>query len=83
MQNPWIKRLLVGFARTSDRNGPAVPLLPHHYIQEQDLRVHSQQPLLALPYHVFGSSPPLQSFDFAKMLIVISKHEFSIAFLQY
>lgn len=69
MQNPWIKRLLVGFARTSDRNGPAVPLLPHHYIQEQDLRVHSQQPLLALPYHVFGSSPPLQSFDFAKMLI--------------
>eukprot|EP00250_Pteridium_aquilinum_P019700 c24539_g1_i9 orf=448-5037(-) len=69
MQNAWIKRLLVGFARTSDRNGPAVPAVPHHYIQEQDLQVHSQQPLLGLPYHIFGSSPPLQSFDFAKMLI--------------
>lgn len=69
MQNPWIKRLLVGFARTSDRNGPAVPALPHHLIEEQDLQVHSQQPLLGLPYHIFGSSPPLQSFDFAKMLI--------------
>ncbi|KAI5074596.1 hypothetical protein GOP47_0010557 [Adiantum capillus-veneris] len=69
MQNPWIKRLLVGFARTSDRNGPAVPPSPHHLIEEQDLQVHSQQPLLGLPYEIFGSSPPLQSFDFAKMLI--------------
>jgi DNA helicase INO80 len=63
----------VGFARTSDRNGPAIPLAPHPYIQEQDLRVCVQQPLLALPYHIFGSSPPLQSFDFAKMLIVMAK----------
>ncbi|MCO5566352.1 hypothetical protein L7F22_020029 [Adiantum nelumboides] len=69
MQNPWIKRLLVGFARTSDRNGPAVPPSPHRLIEEQDLQVHLQQPLFGLPYQIFGSSPPLQSFDFAKMLI--------------
>ncbi|KAH7443717.1 hypothetical protein KP509_02G047900 [Ceratopteris richardii] len=69
MHNPWVKRLLVGFARTSDRNGPALPPSPSYLIEEQDLQVHSQQPLLGLPYRIFGSSPPLQSFDFAKMLI--------------
>lgn len=68
LENPWIKRLLLGFARTSDRNGPAMPDFSHHYILEQDLKIHSQHPLLALPHHIFGSCPPLQSFDFAKML---------------
>lgn len=70
LENPEIHRLLVGFGRTSDRNGPGVPLPAHQLIQEVDVQMRVEQPLLSLPYQIFGSAPPVQSFDFAKMLTV-------------
>ncbi|KAI3779056.1 hypothetical protein L2E82_08510 [Cichorium intybus] len=37
LHNPWIKRLLLGFARTSYANGPKKPdAPPHHLIEEID-----------------------------------------------
>ncbi|XP_031280967.1 chromatin-remodeling ATPase INO80 isoform X2 [Pistacia vera] len=65
---PWIKRLLVGFARTSEFNGPRKPDSPHHLIQEIDSELSVTQPALELPYKIFGSCPPMQSFDPAKLL---------------
>lgn len=65
---PWIKRLFVGFARTSDGNGPRMPDAPHHLIQEIDSELSISQPALQLTYTIFGSSPPMQSFDPAKLL---------------
>lgn len=67
---PWIKRLFVGFARTSDCNGPSMPDAPHHLIQEIDSELPISQPALQLTYTIFGSSPPMQSFDPAKLLTV-------------
>ncbi|XP_062117836.1 chromatin-remodeling ATPase INO80 isoform X2 [Humulus lupulus] len=66
--SPWIKRLLVGFARTSEFNGPRKPNAPHHLIQEIDSELPISQPALQLTYNIFGSSPPMQSFDPAKLL---------------
>ncbi|CAA0829860.1 DNA helicase INO80 [Striga hermonthica] len=66
--NPWLKRLLVGFARTSDCNGPRNPLTTHHLIQEIDAELPVSQPALQLTYKIFGSCPPMQPFDPAKML---------------
>ncbi|KAM0051516.1 putative DNA helicase chromatin remodeling SNF2 family [Helianthus debilis subsp. tardiflorus] len=69
LHNPWIKRLLVGFARTSDSNGPRKPEgAPHHLIQEIDEELPVVQPALQLTHKIFGSCPPMQSFDPAKML---------------
>nr|ATG70771.1 INO80 [Microbiota decussata] len=68
LYHPWMKRLLLGFARTSEFNGPARPQSPHHLIQEIDSELPIQQPVLQLTNRIFGSSPPLQSFDLAKML---------------
>ncbi|EXB39079.1 DNA helicase INO80 [Morus notabilis] len=65
---PWVKRLFVGFARTSDCNGPKMPDSPHHLIQEIDSELPVSQPALQLTYTIFGSSPPMQSFDPAKLL---------------
>ncbi|PIN02504.1 SNF2 family DNA-dependent ATPase [Handroanthus impetiginosus] len=66
--NPWLKRLLIGFARTSDCNGPRKPGGPHHLIQEIDAELPVSQPALQLTYRIFGSCPPMQPFDPAKML---------------
>ncbi|OVA12937.1 SNF2-related [Macleaya cordata] len=68
LHNPWIKRLLFGFARTSECNGPREPTRPHPLIQEIDSELPVEQPILQLTYKIFGSSPPLQNFDPAKML---------------
>lgn len=70
LQDPWMKRLLVGFGRTSDYNGPSLPRAPHHLVEEQAVKIKVQEPLLSLPYRIFGSAPPVRSFDFAKMLTV-------------
>lgn len=71
LHDPWIKRLLVGFARTSDSNGPRKPdAPPHHLIQEIDKDLPVSQPALQLTHKIFGSCPPMQSFDPAKMLNV-------------
>jgi hypothetical protein len=45
-------------------------------IEESEVRARVLQPLFAVPFRIFGSAPPLQSFDFAKMLTV------RISFLQ-
>ncbi|KAK9065708.1 hypothetical protein SSX86_015109 [Deinandra increscens subsp. villosa] len=69
LHHPWIKRLLVGFARTSECNGPRKPNgPPHHLIQEIDKELPVSQPALQLTHKIFGSCPPMQSFDPAKML---------------
>ncbi|KAL6987197.1 putative DNA helicase ino80 [Sarracenia purpurea var. burkii] len=69
LHNPWAKRLLIGFARTSDCNGPRKPDgPPHRLIQEIDSELPVSQPALQLTYKIFGSCPPMQSFDPAKML---------------
>ncbi|XP_071737614.1 chromatin-remodeling ATPase INO80-like [Rutidosis leptorrhynchoides] len=69
LHDPWVKRLLVGFARTSDFNGPRKPDGPrHHLIQEIDQDLPVSQPALQLTHRIFGSCPPMQSFDPAKML---------------
>ncbi|KAJ9565383.1 hypothetical protein OSB04_001349 [Centaurea solstitialis] len=69
LHHPWIKRLLLGFARTSDCSGPRKPYAPpHHLIQEIDKELPVSQPALQLTHKIFGSCPPMQSFDPAKML---------------
>jgi len=70
LENPTVKRFLVGFARTSDSNGPAMPLPLSGPIEESEVRARLIHPLLGIPFRIFGSAPPLQSFDFAKMLTV-------------
>lgn len=67
---PWLKRLFIGFARTSEYNGPRKPDGPHPLIQEIDSELSVSQPALQLTYNIFGSSPPTQSFDPAKLLTV-------------
>ena len=70
-QNPWVKRLFVGFARTSEFNGPSKPDgPPHHLIQEIDSELPASQPALQLTHKIFGSCPPMRSFDPAKLLTV-------------
>lgn len=67
--NPWVKRLFIGFARTSEFNGPSKPdAPPHHLIQEMDSELPASQPALQLTHKIFGSCPPMQSFDPAKLL---------------
>jgi DNA helicase INO80 len=69
LHNAWMKRSLIGFARTSESNGPTKPYGgPHHLIQEVDSELPISQPALQLTYRIFGSCPPMQSFDPAKML---------------
>ncbi|KAM1255650.1 hypothetical protein ACFX1Q_029898 [Malus domestica] len=68
LQYPWVKRLFTGFARTSDFSGPRKPETPHHLIQEIDSELPVSHPALQLTYKIFGSCPPMQSFDPAKLL---------------
>lgn len=68
--HPWLKRLLTGFARTSDFNGPRKPTEVHPLIQEINAELPITQPALQLTYKIFGSCPPMQPFDPAKMLTV-------------
>lgn len=68
LHHPWAKRLFVGFARTSEFNGPRWPIRSHHLIEEINTKELSFQPILQLSHRIFGSSPPIQSFDPAKML---------------
>lgn len=66
--DPWLKRLLIGFARTSENIGPRKPGGPHQLIQEIDSELPVAKPALQLTYQIFGSCPPMQSFDPAKLL---------------
>ncbi|XP_042020321.1 chromatin-remodeling ATPase INO80-like [Salvia splendens] len=66
--DPWLKRLFTGFARISDCNGPMKPTDSHPLIQEIDAELPITQPALQLTYKIFGSCPPMQPFDPAKML---------------
>ncbi|KAG7958774.1 hypothetical protein I3843_10G034500 [Carya illinoinensis] len=69
LHDPWVKRLFTGFARTSEFNGPRKPDGPsHHLIQEIDSKLPVSQSALQLTYKIFGSSPPVRSFDPAKLL---------------
>ncbi|KAF6152944.1 hypothetical protein GIB67_039651 [Kingdonia uniflora] len=69
LHHPWLKKLLSGFARTSEFNGPREPVVPpHHLIHEIDSEITAAQPIFQLTYKIFGSCPPMQSFDPAKML---------------
>ncbi|KFK34966.1 hypothetical protein AALP_AA5G217000 [Arabis alpina] len=69
LHQPWLKRLLIGFARTSEANGPRKPdSCPHPLIQEIDSELPVVQPALQLTHRIFGSCPPMQSFDPAKLL---------------
>ncbi|KAE9590148.1 putative DNA helicase chromatin remodeling SNF2 family [Lupinus albus] len=69
LHDPWVKRLFVGFARTSKSNGPRMPdHPPHHLIQEIDSELPVSQPALKQTHNIFGSSPPMRSFDPAKLL---------------
>ncbi|KAL4204250.1 hypothetical protein AMTRI_Chr01g108830 [Amborella trichopoda] len=68
LHHPWVKRLILGFARTSDSNGPRRPNLPHPLIQEIDMQLPAVEPILQLTYKIFGSTPPIRNFDPAKTL---------------
>jgi hypothetical protein len=70
MHDPWIKKLFLGFARTSEFNGPREPNAPNPMIQEVCTEFPIPEPMLQLPYRIFGSSPPMSNFDPAKMLTV-------------
>ncbi|CAD5162823.1 unnamed protein product [Musa acuminata subsp. malaccensis] len=67
LHHPWMKKLFLGFARTSEFNGPRRPMHHHHLIEEIS-QSYAIEPIFQLPYRIFGSSPPMQSFDPAKML---------------
>ncbi|KHN45534.1 DNA helicase INO80 [Glycine soja] len=68
LHDPWVKRLFVGFARTSECNGPRKPDNPSHLIEEIDSELPISQPALQFTYGIFGSSPPVRNFDPAKLL---------------
>ncbi|XP_019444031.1 PREDICTED: DNA helicase INO80-like isoform X1 [Lupinus angustifolius] len=69
LHDPWVKRLFVGFARTSDCNGPRMPdSPPHHLIEEIDSKLPVSHPALQLTHSIFGSSPAMRNFDPAKLL---------------
>ncbi|XP_020226149.1 chromatin-remodeling ATPase INO80 [Cajanus cajan] len=68
LHDPWVKRLFVGFARTSECNGPRKPNNPPHLIQEIDSELPISRPALQLMHSIFGSSPPVRNFDPAKLL---------------
>ncbi|KAG8063353.1 hypothetical protein GUJ93_ZPchr0003g17346 [Zizania palustris] len=68
MHDPWTKKLFLGFARTSEFNGPREPISPHPLIEELHTDFPFPEPMLQLPYRIFGSSPPMSNFDPAKML---------------
>ncbi|KAJ7976742.1 DNA helicase INO80 [Quillaja saponaria] len=68
LHDPWVKRLFVGFARISECNGPRKPVGPHPLIEEIDSELPILQPALQLTYKIFGSCPPVRSFDPAKLL---------------
>ncbi|KAJ6821468.1 DNA helicase INO80-like [Iris pallida] len=36
LHNPWAKKQFLGFARTSEFNGPRMPCGPHYLIKEKD-----------------------------------------------
>ncbi|KAK7392946.1 hypothetical protein VNO78_21396 [Psophocarpus tetragonolobus] len=68
LHNPWVKRLFLGFARTSECNGPRKPNNLPHLIQEIDSELPIERPALKLTHSIFGSSPPVRNFDPAKLL---------------
>ena len=74
MHDPWAKKLFLGFARTSEFNGPRRPVALHPLIQELNTDLPNLEPMLQLPYRIFGSSPPMSNFDPAKMLTVSLHH---------
>ncbi|MED6160742.1 hypothetical protein PIB30_054221 [Stylosanthes scabra] len=69
LHDPWVKRLFVGFARTSESLGPRMPVRsPHHLIQEIDSELPISHPALKFTHDIFGCSPPMHNFDPAKLL---------------
>ncbi|KAK4773038.1 hypothetical protein SAY87_028057 [Trapa incisa] len=69
LHHPWMKRLFIGFARTSEVTGPRKPVgLLHPLIQEIDAELPMSDPALKTTYRIFGSCPPMQSFDPSKLL---------------
>ncbi|KAL4337524.1 hypothetical protein HN51_047694 [Arachis hypogaea] len=69
LHDPWVKRLFVGFARTSESTGPRKPVCsPHHLIEEIDSELPISHPALKFTHEVFGCSPPMHNFDPAKLL---------------
>ncbi|XP_052114813.1 chromatin-remodeling ATPase INO80 isoform X1 [Arachis duranensis] len=69
LHDPWVKRLFVGFARTSESTGPRKPVRsPHHLIEEIDSELPISHPALKFTHEVFGCSPPMHNFDPAKLL---------------
>ncbi|KAJ3683791.1 hypothetical protein LUZ60_014018 [Juncus effusus] len=66
LHEPWTKKLFLGNARISEFNGPKEPIEPHYLIKE--LNSDNLEPALKLPFRIFGSCPPVQNFDPAKML---------------
>jgi len=80
MHDPWAKKLFLGFARTSEFNGPRQPVALHPLIQELNTDFPILEPMLQLPYRIFGSSPPMSNFDPAKMLTV-SLHHFCLCYV--
>ena len=79
LHDPWVKRLFVGFARTSESNGPRKPnRSPHHLIQEIDSELPISQPALMLTHNIFGCSPPMRNFDPAKLLTVSVIFSFAV-----
>jgi hypothetical protein len=80
MYDPWVMKLFLGFARTSEFNGPRQPVALHPLIQELNTDLPILEPMLQLPYRIFGSSPPMSNFDPAKMLTV-SLHHFCCVML--
>jgi len=76
LHDPLVKRLFLGFARTSDYNGPRKPDAPHHLIQEIDSELPVSHPALQLTHSIFGTCPPMRNFDPSKLLTVSDAFSF-------
>ena len=61
LHHSLFKRLFIGFACTSDYDGPKKPNDHHHLIQEIDYELPITKPTLQLTYKIFGSSSPILS----------------------
>eukprot|EP00850_Spirogloea_muscicola_P018944 SM000179S03416 [mRNA] locus=s179:277257:287158:- [translate_table: standard] len=62
----WLQQHLFGCGISPGGNAMALP--SHPLIQERSSSVQCSRPLLSVPASLVGLSPPVQTFDFAKML---------------
>ncbi|KAJ6363465.1 hypothetical protein OIU78_003609 [Salix suchowensis] len=58
LHQPRVKRLLIGFARTSEFNGPRKPGAPHPLVQEIESELPVSQPALQLTHKIFRLMSP-------------------------